>query len=216
MPADAVGGLVGPHDLAAAFQRMIAADPALDVLVAGEPGLLLGGDRVHVRRGDARRGADGQLPGSADEAGHQVLGAGPAALVDHRPEGVEPLLGLLRVDVGELVGEPVDDHVVPLPHSSMVLFCTCSARSRLPSWAAIPTLPPPERRSDGTTTVFTDGACSGNPGPGGWAWVEVDGAWACGFEPDTTNQRMEVTAALRSVRALRRIRCGSSRTRPTS
>ena len=46
------------------------------------------------------------------------------------------------------------------------------------------------------TTVFTDGACSGNPGPGGWAWVEPDGEWASGFDADTTNQRMEVCAAL--------------------
>jgi ribonuclease HI len=48
------------------------------------------------------------------------------------------------------------------------------------------------------TTVFTDGACSGNPGPGGWAWIEPDGPWAAGFDPDTTNQRMELTAVLRA------------------
>lgn len=48
------------------------------------------------------------------------------------------------------------------------------------------------------TTVFTDGACSGNPGPGGWAWIEPDGQWAAGFDPDTTNQRMELTAVLRA------------------
>ena len=34
-----------------------------------------------------------------------------------------------------------------------------------------------ERR---VTVVYTDGACSGNPGPGGWAWAEPGGAWACG------------------------------------
>ncbi len=51
--------------------------------------------------------------------------------------------------------------------------------------------------------MFTDGACSGNPGPGGWAWAEApDGAvWASGAEPRTTNQRMEITAALEAVRA---------------
>ena len=32
------------------------------------------------------------------------------------------------------------------------------------------------------TTVYTDGACSGNPGPGGWAWVVPDGAFAAGFD----------------------------------
>jgi ribonuclease HI len=52
------------------------------------------------------------------------------------------------------------------------------------------------------TTVYTDGACSGNPGPGGWAWVVPDGAFAAGFEAGTTNQRMEVTAVLEALRAL--------------
>ena len=51
------------------------------------------------------------------------------------------------------------------------------------------------------TTVFTDGACLGNPGPGGWAWAEVGGAFASGAEARTTNQRMEITAALEAVRA---------------
>jgi ribonuclease HI len=52
-------------------------------------------------------------------------------------------------------------------------------------------------------TVYTDGACSGTPGPGGWAWAEApDGeVWACGCEPHTTNQRMEITAVLEAVRA---------------
>lgn len=52
------------------------------------------------------------------------------------------------------------------------------------------------------TTVFTDGACSGNPGPGGWAWAVPGGAWASGAEPRTTNQRMELTAVLEAVRSL--------------
>ncbi len=52
------------------------------------------------------------------------------------------------------------------------------------------------------TTVFTDGACLGNPGPGGWAWAIEDGPSASGAEPRTTNQRMELTAALEAVRAL--------------
>jgi ribonuclease HI len=49
------------------------------------------------------------------------------------------------------------------------------------------------------TVVYTDGACSGNPGPGGWAWVEPDGAFAAGFVTHTTNQRMEITAAAQAV-----------------
>jgi ribonuclease HI len=55
-----------------------------------------------------------------------------------------------------------------------------------------------------TVTVYTDGACSGNPGPGGWAWaVAPDGEpRASGGDPRTTNQRMEVTAVLEAVQAL--------------
>lgn len=53
-------------------------------------------------------------------------------------------------------------------------------------------------------TVFTDGACSGNPGPGGWAWAAApDGSQnASGGDPATTNQRMELFAVLDAVRVL--------------
>ncbi len=54
----------------------------------------------------------------------------------------------------------------------------------------------------GITEVFTDGACRGNPGPGGWAWAVLDGLEASGHDPATTNQRMEVRAALEAVRTL--------------
>ena len=50
--------------------------------------------------------------------------------------------------------------------------------------------------------VYTDGGCSGNPGPGGWAYVIlVDGAQkkASGFHKDTTNNRMEITAVLMAL-----------------
>jgi ribonuclease HI len=54
----------------------------------------------------------------------------------------------------------------------------------------------------GATVVYTDGACRGNPGPGGWAWAVPGGAWESGYDPATTNQRMEITAAHRAVLAL--------------
>lgn len=55
--------------------------------------------------------------------------------------------------------------------------------------------------------IYTDGACSGNPGPGGWAAIlryrehekEITGG-----EPDTTNNRMELTAAIQALEALKR------------
>ena len=53
-----------------------------------------------------------------------------------------------------------------------------------------------------TTVVYTDGACRGNPGPGGWAWVVPDGPFGAGPASDTTNQRMELQAALEAVRAI--------------
>lgn len=52
-------------------------------------------------------------------------------------------------------------------------------------------------------TVYTDGSCLGNPGRGGWAWVVPAGPFASGAEVRTTNQRMEVTAVLEALRALR-------------
>ena len=52
--------------------------------------------------------------------------------------------------------------------------------------------------------AYTDGACRGNPGPGGWAWaVAPDGVpSASGGEARSTNQRMEIRAALEAMRAL--------------
>ena len=50
--------------------------------------------------------------------------------------------------------------------------------------------------------AYTDGACRGNPGPGGWAWAVDGGPWASGHDPDTTNQRMEIQAALDAARSL--------------
>ncbi|MCX8072197.1 MAG: ribonuclease HI [Candidatus Binatia bacterium] len=55
--------------------------------------------------------------------------------------------------------------------------------------------------------VYTDGACSGNPGPGGWAAVLVSGPHRreiSGFEPETTNNRMELRAAIEALRLLKR------------
>lgn len=57
-----------------------------------------------------------------------------------------------------------------------------------------------------TTGVFTDGSCEGNPGPGGWGfvWVEQNRIVQqhSGFAPDTTNNRMELTALIEACRAL--------------
>jgi ribonuclease HI len=60
---------------------------------------------------------------------------------------------------------------------------------------------------DSTVTIYTDGACKGNPGPGGWgAWLKAGGRerelW--GGERLTTNNRMELTAVIEALAALKR------------
>lgn len=55
--------------------------------------------------------------------------------------------------------------------------------------------------------IFADGACSGNPGPGGWGAILRSGGTEkelFGGEPDTTNNRMELTAVIRALEALKR------------
>jgi len=55
--------------------------------------------------------------------------------------------------------------------------------------------------------IFTDGACSGNPGPGGWGALLRFGQHEkelCGGEAETTNNRMELRAAIEALRALNR------------
>jgi ribonuclease HI len=72
---------------------------------------------------------------------------------------------------------------------------TGAAKAKKPSRPDMPAV-------EGALEVWTDGACSGNPGPGGWAWATRDGRRDSGGEPGTTNQRMEIRAALEAVRAL--------------
>jgi ribonuclease HI len=59
-------------------------------------------------------------------------------------------------------------------------------------------VPEPERVE---TTLYTDGACIGNPGPGGWAWAVDEDFYESGADPATTNQRMELTAVIEAVGA---------------
>ena len=55
--------------------------------------------------------------------------------------------------------------------------------------------------------IYTDGACSGNPGPGGWGAVMLSGEnrkEICGGEPGTTNNRMELMAAIQALESLKK------------
>lgn len=56
-----------------------------------------------------------------------------------------------------------------------------------------------------TIILYTDGACSGNPGPGGWAALLMHGdheKMISGADPNTTNNRMEMMAVIEGLRAL--------------
>ena len=60
---------------------------------------------------------------------------------------------------------------------------------------------------DNIVVIYTDGACSGNPGPGGWgALLHYKGKSKelCGGEAETTNNRMELTAAIEAINSLKR------------
>ena len=64
-----------------------------------------------------------------------------------------------------------------------------------------------EDQQSGPVEIYTDGACSGNPGPGGWGAIlrwrgKEREIW--GGEPDTTNNRMELTAAIKALESLNR------------
>ena len=58
-----------------------------------------------------------------------------------------------------------------------------------------------------TVYLYTDGACSGNPGPGGWAAILKCGEHEkelSGYDPDTTNNRMDLTGVIQGLQALKR------------
>ncbi len=57
-----------------------------------------------------------------------------------------------------------------------------------------------------TIVIYTDGGCFGNPGPGGWAYlmqIEGETTSASGGDVETTNNRMELTAVIRALEAVR-------------
>ena len=69
------------------------------------------------------------------------------------------------------------------------------------------TQPAPTPSTPAEIDLFTDGACSGNPGPGGWGailrWRDIEKELS-GAEPETTNNRMELTAVIEGLRAVNR------------
>ena len=105
-------------------------------------------------------------------------GTGAAEPVDNEVQGVLPLAG-----VGEEV-EGYDD----------------AAASPAPAQPAGGGSPVGSPRPGFAAVLATDGACSGNPGPGGWAWVEqLSGARDSGGAARTTNNIMELTALIEGL-----------------
>src|SRR5215469_13883232 len=118
MPAYAQARPVGTGHHDRGVPPDIGSDAALDVLIAREPRLALGRDRVDVV-GAAQAGhPDLLLAGSFEQAQHEVAGPAATAGASDRVEGVDPLPCLIRVDVRELRGQPVADDRVTLTSGS--------------------------------------------------------------------------------------------------
>jgi hypothetical protein len=88
----------------------VGPDAPLDELVAREPRLGLGRDRVDVIRRRERRHTDLPLARPFEQAQHDVPGTLRPTFVDHAVERLDPLVGLLGIDVGQLTRQAVTDH----------------------------------------------------------------------------------------------------------
>ena len=192
------------------------------MLIAREERLVLGGDGVDVWRPDGRRGTDLGFLSASEQLRHDEPGTWTACARRNSVERFQPLSGFCWVDIGELLREIIGHIASSLACKSgegkllplflivkRVSFChACPVSLFDPDDFAVETGKDPDgamaatERSGTSTVVYTDGACSGNPGPGGWGWVIPGGAWASGAEDPSTNQRMEVQAALHAVTSL--------------
>ncbi len=111
--ADAEAGAVRARDHDRGVPADVGADASLDVLVAGEVGLALGGNGVDEVGAAQRRHADGLLTRALQHPQHDVAGAVSTPLVDHLVERAEPVLRLVGIDVRQLGGHAlVDDGAI--------------------------------------------------------------------------------------------------------
>ena len=160
-------GVVGPHHHDGRVPADEGPDAALDVLVAGEPRLLVGRDGVDVGRGDGGREADLVLPGPLEQLHEQEAGPGLAVGVDDGVEGVEPLGRLLGVDVRQLVGEPVEDHpsIVALIRGRPVPDFAAGCDGAVPGWRGGTSATPTPPSCTPTAPAWGIPARAGGPGP---------------------------------------------------
>ena len=136
--------------------------------------------------------------------------AGRPSVLWHRDVAVI-LRGLLddrRVGGDEGRAVPGELGVTPEPRDPQASDAASRTRGRTPAGPARDARGPGGVEPSGVgdvrpgfdAIVATDGACSGNPGPGGWAWVEqITGARDSGGAARTTNNAMELTALVRAL-----------------
>lgn len=118
MAADADAWALGPRDHDRGVPAGRVEDLALDLLVAREERLVLGGDGVDVIRAAHLGHGHALLAGPLDQAQHQIPGSLPAALVDGGIEGIEPLLGLFGIEVRYLTRKAANDDRVAIGSGS--------------------------------------------------------------------------------------------------
>ena len=116
--ADADAGALGPGHHHGRVPAGRVEDLALDLLVAGEERLVLGGDGVDVVRAAHLGHGHALLAGPLDQPQHEIAGPLPAALVDGGVEGVEPLLGLFGIEVRDLTRKAANDDRVAIGSGS--------------------------------------------------------------------------------------------------
>ena len=214
MAADGLGADVGPHHHDRGVPADEGPDPALEVLVAGELRLLVGGDGVDV---GGRDGGREVRPASGGPArGSASAGSGPGSGRGRRTTSSKAS-SHSDVSPGSASGSwwltpsnstlpcfhrpgPGEDRLVG-PDGPAPSAATGRARvGRCASGMLSPMSPALATAGSGRPWCTPTGRASGTPGPGGWAWAVDGGPSDSGGEAHTTNQRMEVTAVVRALR----------------
>ncbi len=118
VPTDADTRALRPGDHHGRVPAGRVEDLALDLLVAGEEGLVLGRDGVDVVRAAHLGHGDTLLAGALDQAEHQVAGALAPPLVDGRVKRLQPFRGLLGIEVRDLTRKAANDDRVAIGSGS--------------------------------------------------------------------------------------------------
>src|SRR5207247_305836 len=148
VPADALVAVVRADHHGHRVPADHPPDPQLHLLIPGEVRLLLGGDRVYVPGLRERRDPNVQHPGALEQLVEDETGAVRARLLHESVEALDPLLGLVGVDVGELVLELVPDVMDAVLHLHQMVVVEGASPLQIPinllrharaSWA--PALP---------------------------------------------------------------------------